>query len=341
MMLVTCYINPVTEKRAIEQGHLFVQSIMKDYEDIPNSNGMKVLRDVSLLEEALQNVVLRSITEDFWLKVIQATERQRVCALGTPGIGKSTTSYILIRLLLQAKKKVVYHHRYGGDKKNYFVYFFTPSTGKSDNIDVKVIAEPDFDSSDPSVDNESTYYIVDPGQTKDSCNPAARFKGKVVIVTSPDECHWGAREFIKKIGAGKQFPGTFRYFPVWTLQEILAAANYFPKNNNLSLSEDEIIQHFGVVGGVPRLIFEDTIEEIKAEQLRLISNLSPEDIEKFASDGFTVPSLYAENIPKGFLLSYQLAGDDNGTYKKAVVTLRSRNMYRIIAKKKNSKYGIL
>jgi hypothetical protein len=331
-----------TEKRAIERGHLFIQSIMKDYEDIPNSNGMRVLRDVALLgKETSQNVVLRSITEDFWLKVIQATEAQRVCALGTPGVGKTTTSYILIRLLLQAKKKVVYHYKYGGDKKNYFVYFFTPSTGKSDNIDVKVIAEPDFDSSDPSMDNESTYYIVDPGKTKDSCDPAEIFKGKVIIVTSPDERHWGKGEFIKKRDDGTQIPGTFRFFPVWTLQEILAAANYFPKTDSLSLSEDEIIQHFGIVGGVPRLIFDSTIEESKEEQLRVISSLSPEGVEKLVADGYTVPSLYAENIPKGFLLSYKLADDDNGTYEKAVVTLRSRSMYRIVAQTYKSKFGIL
>jgi hypothetical protein len=43
---------------------------MKDYEAIPNSDGMFVLRDVSdLASNTKSTVVLRSITEDFWRKV--------------------------------------------------------------------------------------------------------------------------------------------------------------------------------------------------------------------------------------------------------------------------------
>ena len=83
-----------------------MESIMKDYEDIPGSDGMKVLRNAMNSETGKNsNVVIRNITENFWKKVIDATKRSRVCAVGTPGIGKTTSTCILIRLLLQQQKK--------------------------------------------------------------------------------------------------------------------------------------------------------------------------------------------------------------------------------------------
>jgi ABC-type glutathione transport system ATPase component len=76
------------------------------------TSGMHVLRTVVDLESNTTcNVVLRSIIQNFWQMVIGATETYRVCVVGTPGIGKTTTTCILIRLLLTQKKTVVYHVR--------------------------------------------------------------------------------------------------------------------------------------------------------------------------------------------------------------------------------------
>ena len=96
----------------------FVQSIMKEYEDVPdykNNKGMKVLKDVVVLEEGntiIEYIVLRKNLEDFWNQVIATVEPKSnndhipVCAVSTPGIGKSLTTPILIRLLLKQKKKL-------------------------------------------------------------------------------------------------------------------------------------------------------------------------------------------------------------------------------------------
>ena len=124
--------------KQIEKGQAFIKSIMGNYEpipdvdgmknDIPATNGMKVLQKVIDLETGtIGNVVLRSITESFWQKVIEATKTRRVCALGTPGIGKSTTTCILIRMLLQQNKTVVYRLRKLGAKG--FVYMFVSKHG--------------------------------------------------------------------------------------------------------------------------------------------------------------------------------------------------------------------
>ena len=90
-----------------------------------------------------KNVILRSnITEEFWQEVIAATSDYRVCAVGTPGIGKTTSTCILIRLLLKQQQTVVYHVR--TDEKDGYVYMFAPPVEKNGDVDVQVIPEAQF-----------------------------------------------------------------------------------------------------------------------------------------------------------------------------------------------------
>ena len=125
-----------------EKGRLFVQSIMKPYEepykDVSNMNKMRVLRDVLSIEGVGENnVIIRyNITEEFWSEVIATANEYRVCAVGTPGIGKTTSTCILIRLLLQQQHTVLYHVR--TKQKEGFVYLFAPRAGSTTDIDVQV-----------------------------------------------------------------------------------------------------------------------------------------------------------------------------------------------------------
>ena len=142
-MLYMCVDAEYPQKVVL--GRDFIKSILGDYEvindidgmelDIPKTNGMKVLRNVVELEKGgTGNVIVRNNTENFWLKVIEATETEtdRVCALGTPGIGKTTTTCILIRLLLKKNKTVVYRVR----RKNTagIIYMFTRSRVESEVV---------------------------------------------------------------------------------------------------------------------------------------------------------------------------------------------------------------
>ena len=85
----------------MKKGRLFIESIMKPYEEVPNSGNMRVPRDVVSIEGFWKNdVIVRSnITEEFWQKVIDTSKEYRVCALGISGIGKTTSTGILIRLI--------------------------------------------------------------------------------------------------------------------------------------------------------------------------------------------------------------------------------------------------
>jgi len=99
----------IRSKAAQKCGEDFVKNLKLDenLEDIPNSDGMKVLRNVISLEgkPITKNIVARKITEPFWNACIATVNDSdmsyQVAAVGSPGIGKTTATPILIRLLLQ------------------------------------------------------------------------------------------------------------------------------------------------------------------------------------------------------------------------------------------------
>ena len=200
----------------IKLGKLFIQSIMKPYEepykDILDIDNMRVLRDVLSLEAAgMNNVIIRyKITEEFWSAVIATTIEYRVCAVGTPGIGKTMSTCILIRLLLQQRKTVLFQIR--TKEKEGFVYLFTPQAGSTTEIDVQVERERKFNRLDLKYNHQTIYYVVDPGKTRDDCDPPNEFLGKVIIVASPDEGHWGKSNFQKERSG---VSGFFLFYPVW------------------------------------------------------------------------------------------------------------------------------
>jgi hypothetical protein len=90
--------------------------IASDLEAIENSDGMFVLRDIPALElkgYKKVSIVVRKVTQEFWQRCIDradATDEDcRVVVLGTPGIGKTTSTPLLIRHLLKRGTTVVYH----------------------------------------------------------------------------------------------------------------------------------------------------------------------------------------------------------------------------------------
>ena len=121
---------------------MFAQSIMQDYETIPGNQGMKILRDVTNIETRNEprDIVIRNITEPFWQSCINVVDkegvRDRVAAVGSPGIGKTFATPILIRMLLKKNHTVVYLKRSVKIKGWYFE--FVPS---NPSIDVFVYPE--------------------------------------------------------------------------------------------------------------------------------------------------------------------------------------------------------
>jgi hypothetical protein len=155
-----------------KRAHKFVTSLMTaKYEKIPNGKGMKVLRNLMNLENgmvssSLENgmdcsIVVRTITNSFWEECIKTVDtpnvRYRVAAIGTPGIGKTTSTPILIRILLERKKTVVYLIR--TEKNNGWYYEFVPNKSNS-SIAANVYRENLDEGEIFSLRDQSTYYIV-------------------------------------------------------------------------------------------------------------------------------------------------------------------------------------
>jgi hypothetical protein len=242
-------------------GQAFLKSITASdaFKDIGDE--MKLMAPTMDLEslEACKDVVVRSIVRNFWKACIdkcsETTTKYRVCAVGTPGIGKTATTPVLLRLLLQQGATIVYHCR-AEEMGDGVMFEFVPcgiDLNRARVYHCFGYEEPRHLKEVANLHSPSTFYIVDPGKSTISCNPPGRFAPKVIIVSSPDEKHWGGSGFLKK-NNGRM--GVFLYYPLWTLQELLQARRAlnarFPE---AELSKNELHIRFAKVGGVPRTLF--------------------------------------------------------------------------------------
>lgn len=179
----------------------------------------------------------------------------RVAAVGTPGIGKTTSSTpILLRMLLEANYTVVY--KICSTEKNRWYYEFIPALDADGNrVGCHVNVYPENLAYDdiPSLYLEETYYIVDSGNYKDNCVPDTSLPAKLILVTSPDSRLWGESDFRKYRQGVEEL---FAYYPTWTLQELKDASSVLmaeiPENEKGSFDLNE---RFREMGGVPRHIF--------------------------------------------------------------------------------------
>ena len=262
--------NLERKQRALEHGKAFVKSIMEnEYESIPNSDGMSVLRNVVMLEIGkTQDVVLRNTTIPFWQQCLDLVNTSimlhRVAAIGASGIGKTTTTPILIQMLLHQGKTVVYLIR--SLVKEGWYYEFVP--GPNNSIVTNVYPESIQRDEITSLIVKSTYYIVDPGSTKDDCNPPSDFVPKVILVPSPYSGHWGGSKF-RKMQDG--VIGTFKSMPLWTLEELLSAQPILCPDLTVGVVRDM----YRLFDGVPHDVFDDYSDsfmlDVKMENMPKIS----------------------------------------------------------------------
>jgi hypothetical protein len=290
----------------------YVEAIMtNEIEDIPGSHGMRILRNIPNPEtnSKPQDIVIRSVTFPFWLACVDAVDtkdaRIRVCAVGTPGIGKSTSTALLIRILLSRGRSVVYLIR--TEEKDNWYYEFVPHATESGGVSYSVQIYPESwkCGNIQSLNLGTTYYIVDPGKTNDSCDVSDTFLPKLIIVASPDEKHWGESEFLK---FREPVDGMFLFYPVWTLDELLCArAVLAPK-----LSEEKVMALYREFGGVPRTVFygnDAKFDLIRPIRRALIATLKPQEVESIASGYVDLVATFESKQPKSAIIGYTLCAD--------------------------------
>lgn len=168
----------------------FVDAIMADLQHPTNPGGLLhgVMKRVPDPYSGItRHVIIRKADFEFWGHLLGRLEpavapvdngglqRKRVVAVGTPGVGKSTTAAsFAIRSLLLEKKKVVYLHR-TEDKCGYYIKI-SPSASEADEpkpqFDIELIPETTSPAHIPLLSDPTAYYVVDPGKTKTSCDPS-------------------------------------------------------------------------------------------------------------------------------------------------------------------------
>jgi hypothetical protein len=306
-------------KRATAQH--FVDSLMKTtYINVSESAGMTVLRGIYTFETATENgiVVTTSATNAFWdacIKTAESSEmRYRVAVVGNSCIGKTHGTPILIRKLLEQKKTVVYIVR--TDRKESWYYEFVPTT--SGTYAAEVYPEKTKRCLIPSLALSSTYYIVDPGMTHDSCDPPLCFQPKVIILAPLRSRHWGDSTFETQ---RHTVQGCLKYFPPWSLDDVLAAQPILCP----SISKDTMRRRYRLFGGIPGDVFarssqEKTILQYQEGALQELSmyqrNHSKDRVKSIAEGRMDAMNCFG-GVPKALLMAYIPALDDQGTFDKA------------------------
>jgi hypothetical protein len=309
---------------AARAAQAFVESITAQQPlPIPGSDGMFVMKDVVKLERGTKiwrsDLVIRKITRPFWQACIDAAETPdvqcRVCAVGTSGIGKTaSTAYLIRMLLLERKKTVVYHVR--TVRNSGWVFEFIPGSEGGASVTANVYSERTWDVTIPSFRDPSTYYVVDPGDTDDTCNPPVLFLPKVIIVTSPDSKHWGGTTFFK---ARDDVRGVLKVYPLWELDELLQARPYLGRN----VSVAEVKERYFDVGGVPGHVFASGTfyDDIVDRQTLAANALSVEQVANLAYAQRASVNTFDASQPTSALLGLQVADDDDddGTFSRYTV----------------------
>ena len=321
-------------------GERFLDAILNNpFETLPNKEEgegapgvgeMRLWRDIPDLENledlkeggTLVNIVLRNNIEPFWqscidrVDIVNPLRRYRVCAVGTPGIGKTRTTPLLLRMLLLKNSTVVYIRK-SSERKSWY-YEFIPKSDGTLPYTVNVYPEASKDPFDfPTLLNKSAYYVVDPGKSKISCDPDTGFPARVIIISSPNDRHWGEEEFEKLRGTQS---GVFHYFPLWNLNEVLCGSDYFP--TNVTLSPQQIAERYREVGGVPRNLFLDdfSYRKILEKQENAAAEVTEEQATRIVSGKLDPLGNLNSKFPKSAVIGIELADNDHGAFteRKAV-----------------------
>eukprot|EP00978_Attheya_sp_CCMP212_P014585 scaffold37267_cov56-Attheya_sp.AAC.1 len=235
-------------KRIVELRAAILHSPLKL---IPGTN-MQVYRGVPDMETQgmLRSIVIRPEDKAFWNDCItMSLLGHRVCGVGNPGIGKTTTSFHLIRELIMTHKRTVVF----AVMKNRTVYYeLVPRVlnGHVSDIDVNCHPPRTIPETIECLQKEDAYYIPDPGKSKKSCDVDDDFIAHFVMAASNDERHWGGHEFTKKRGGDPNtLAGDFVYSSQWTESDMLSVKDFIGLGH---LSNEEISVRYRAVGGSVR-----------------------------------------------------------------------------------------
>jgi len=289
----------------------FVTALMSGRDEpVAGSRTMSVLRlgDTRLFPQQATTVILRAVTLPFWTAVADtlhesrtrgADDRVNVVAVGSPGTGKSATTPVLIRLLLQRGKTVVFQVR---DPENHYFYLFRRShAGGFEGLACRspflsVIAE--------LQEVRDVVLVIEPREIR--MPPSVlNFACPFVLICSPNEAH-----FKGLIKGGDHGYGRFLYYPLWEADELRAARHHILVDGRV-LREDQVAVRSAMFGGCARNVF------AKQRDVR--------DLLRRQNSGVArLPDNHAKALLEGADADIVEGGEGNGVISSTVAGYASR-----------------
>jgi hypothetical protein len=139
-----------------------------------------------------------------------------------------------------------------------------------------------------------------------------------MLVSSPDERHWGGSSFIKY---REQLTWTFKYFPIWDFEEINLSRAFFSRETGTELTADEVVERFREFGGVPGNIFMGVLDEWRQIQDMAINVLTEGQVKKIANRRMNAVGTFASHQPKSAIIGYAAEKGDTTFSQQKVVPI--------------------
>jgi hypothetical protein len=303
---------------ASHRGQTLVDYLMSaPIETVAGETGMMVIRNMPTPDGEQFNLVVRECTVPFWQACISAVEtpgkNYRVCAIGSPGIGKTTSTFVLLHMLLIQGRCVVYH--VCRPAANGYMYEFRSRTTNDTPLSSPYICKVHNEANlwqIPSLRERGTFYVVDPGQTSRDCVPSDDFLPRIIVVSSPNAVHWGGEKFTKpRRDIVTISGGLFFYYPLWSWAELRQARELLNTGGEVDLSLEEMSERFPAVGGVPRHLWmpKTDYDIYVVRQALAVNRLSTLQTEKIAMGHWDLLVSNDSDQPKSAIIGYKKGSD--------------------------------
>jgi hypothetical protein len=297
-----------------DRAQQFVISLMKAvFEDIKDSPNMRVLRKIHTLERDAEtvDVIARDITEKFWQSCIDKVSTPgiscRVTAFGTPGVGMTFVTFILVRMLLDKGHNVVHLIKSSNGTAWYYEFLCNSNGTYTANVYPESTRERDI----ASLRLKSTFYIVDPGRTSSAdCSPTDKVQARVILISSPD---WSHRDGCGFPGDPPWVTGEFLCYPPWSLAELVAARQVIHPMYEAS----DVVERYRIFGGFPGIIFGRHDAFVLQNQALALSKMSSNQLERILEGKVSPLECLNPENPMSALMTYDLRRDVNGQRPQA------------------------
>ena len=194
-------------------------------------------------------IIMRESVRSFWNETAgKLLAGEHVVAVGSPGVGKSSTHPYLLKLLLQSGRPVVFLERDAAPKYGTY-YEFRPREGgyeafEYDEVDVRkgTIA---------ALQDPRAFLLIEPhGERR---LPDRDINARIALVCSPNREHYRGME---KTGP-REFDATFLNFPHWSLDELYEARPYICDESGKPILDDnaKVLARYKRFGPIPRHVF--------------------------------------------------------------------------------------